>query len=231
MSPAIALPHPARRLPALVAAFVLVLTLLAFDSALADPAHATTSPAATLVAKINASRAAHGLRPYAVRSDLNAVARAQALRMAARNSLFHNPNLTRDVHNWRWVGENVGYAPDALTVNAAFMASAGHRANILDRDFTEVGVGTVYSGGRLWVAEVFRQPLRASATARVAHTHPVLALGSRGAAVRRVQRKLHVRVTGYYGTRTRRAVAVFQRRHHIAATGRVNAATWRALGI
>ena len=34
---------------------------------------------------------------------------------------------------------------------------------------------------------------------------------------------------GFYGARTDRAVAAFQRRHRIAATGASAAATWRAL--
>ena len=32
---------------------------------------------------------------------------------------------------------NVGYGPDALTVHVAFMNSPAHKANILDRDYTE----------------------------------------------------------------------------------------------
>jgi uncharacterized protein YkwD len=39
------------------------------------------------------------------------------------------------------------------------MASAPHRANILDRDYTQVGVGAIVRDGRVWVAEVFRRPL------------------------------------------------------------------------
>lgn len=217
---------PSRRLPALLAAFLVLLSMLVVDGALARPASAAT-PAQTLVAKINAARVAAGLRAYAVRSDLTAVAQAQAARMATRNTLYHNPNLRTDVKNWQWVGENVGYGPDALTLHAAFMASPGHRANILDHDFTEVGVGYVVSGGRLWAAEVFRKPLHT--TTQRANAHPYLHLGSHGTPVRRVQSRLHVRVTGYYGTRTRSAVKRFQRAHHLRVTGTVNAATWRAL--
>ena len=123
--------------------------------------------------------------------------------MAGRNTLYHNPNLTTDVKNWRWVGENVGYGPDALTVHVAFMQSAPHRANILDRDYTEVGIGAVVVNGRVWVAEVFRRPMRittSSVTATV-HAH-TLRHGSTGAAVKRVQGRLSLRQTGYYGTYT-----------------------------
>ena len=36
------------------------------------------------------------------------------------------------------------------------MASAPHRANILDRRMEQVGVGFVLVNGQLWVTEVFR---------------------------------------------------------------------------
>jgi hypothetical protein len=62
------------------------------------------------------------------------------------------------VSNWRWVGENVGYGPDWRTVETAFMNSPGHRANILDRDYSQIGIGVVISGNRIWITQVFRSP-------------------------------------------------------------------------
>lgn len=112
-----------------------------------------------MTALLNQARAAQALKPLTVSSDLVAVARAQAQRMAAAGTLFHNPNLSKQVRSYRWAGENVGYGPvDPAVVHNAFMASQAHRANILDADFTQVGVGAVTSDGRLWVVEVFRQP-------------------------------------------------------------------------
>jgi peptidoglycan hydrolase-like protein with peptidoglycan-binding domain len=118
---------------------------------------------AQFVAKINAARAAAGLRGYAVRDDLAAVAEAQARRMAAQNRLYHNPNLASEVRNYRWAGENVGYGPGVDVLHEAFMESSGHRSNILDRDFTQVGLGAVWAGDRLWVAQVFREPTEQAA--------------------------------------------------------------------
>jgi hypothetical protein len=43
------------------------------------------------------------------------------------------------------------------------MNSAPHRANILDKRFTEVGVGVVVADGTIWVSEVFRRPATAAA--------------------------------------------------------------------
>src|SRR4051794_71569 len=56
--------------------------------------------------------------------------------------------------------------------------------------------------------------------------------GSRGAAVKKLQRRLHVRpVSGYYGRKTKRAVKRYQRRHHLRANGVAGPATLRALGM
>jgi hypothetical protein len=80
--------------------------------------------------------------------------------MASSGSLYHNPSLTSDVSNWQAVGENVGEGPNVDDIHTAFMNSPEHRANILDHDFTQVGVGvSVDKNGIIWVTEDFRQPM------------------------------------------------------------------------
>ena len=60
----------------------------------------------------------------------------------------------------------------------------------------------------------------------------VLKYGMRGTAIKELQRKLHVRpVSGYFGPKTRTAVKRFQRRHHIKATGVAGPVTLRRLGM
>jgi uncharacterized protein YkwD len=173
---------------AIVTALALVAASLLTAVVTAPAAGAATTVEAIFTDQLNAARAERGLPLLETRRALVSVARQQAARMADRATLFHNPNLTSDVANWRWVGENVGYGPDALTVHVAFMSSPGHRANILDRDYTQVGVGAVVRDGRVWVAEVFRRPLRVRNSARstdsVATTGHTLRLGSTGPAVR-----------------------------------------------
>jgi uncharacterized protein YkwD len=211
---------------------------------------ADASVEAQFVAKINASRAGAGLSAYVVRADLADVAQAQARRMAAQNRLYHNPNLATDVRNYRWAGENVGYGPGVDVLHQAFLNSPDHRANILDHDFTEVGLGAVWSSGRLWVAEVFREPIggtqvraatvrttaaKARTAARpvhgaVARARPVLHYGMRNGWVRSVQHRLGVIHTGYFGPLTKAAVTRFQRTHRLHASGKVDLATWRAMG-
>lgn len=227
MTTTVALPARQRTLAALTA-LALVLAAFVAGTATARPAGAATSAEKYLAGKINAARSAQGVHRLTVRADLAAVARGQAARMAGSNRLYHNPDLTRQVHNWRWVGENVGYAPDVVTVHVAFMQSPAHKANIVDRDYTEVGVGVVSKGGRVWVAEVFRKPLRAT-TAK--SSHPTLRYGSRGTAVKLVQKRLGVRQTGWFGPVTRGKVKAFQHRKGLRRTGVVDARTWRALGL
>src|SRR5206468_1048702 len=105
--------------------------------------------------------------------------------MAAQSSLYHNPSLTTAIHNWQAVGENVGEGPDVSDIHVAFMNSPEHRANILDHDFTQVGVGvSVDHNGIVWVTEDFREPMSsAPAPDRKAAALPsVSAAASRSAA-------------------------------------------------
>ncbi len=55
--------------------------------------------------------------------------------------------------------------------------------------------------------------------------------GARGAAVRALQRKLHIAVDGVYGRGTKRAVRRCQASHGLTADGIAGPATLRALGI
>ena len=118
------------------------------------------------IAKVNAARATNGQAPYSVAGDLTSIARQHSSDMARQQSLYHNPNLTTQVQNWRAVGENVGEGPTVGDIHVAFMNSPEHRANILDHDFTQVGIGTAYDDkGVLYVTEVFRKPEGSTAPA------------------------------------------------------------------
>jgi len=140
------------------AALVLGSALLLGGGAALSSANAA-GEASSFVAKANAERQARGLRTYAVRSDLNAVALRHSQRMASRNALYHNPNLGSEVSGWQIVGENVGTGGSVESIHQAFMDSPSHRENILSREYTEIGVGTVTdSRGVLWVTQVFRLP-------------------------------------------------------------------------
>jgi hypothetical protein len=151
--------HVLRRLASFAVAASVALTGLA---ALAPAAQASTEES-QFVSMTNGARSNKGLRSYSVASDLVAVARRHAQKMASQHTIFHNPNLGSDVSGWQAVGENVGMGGSASSIHQAFMNSTAHRANILDSDFTQVGIGTAFDEkGVLYVTEVFRKPYGAA---------------------------------------------------------------------
>jgi uncharacterized protein YkwD len=226
---------PRRLVAALLTTLALVLTALVTGAAAAGPASAAAvSVEDSFTAKLNQARTSRGIPRLSTRSSLVQVAREQARRMAGSDRLYHNPTLTSDVSNWRWVGENVGYGPSVASVHTAFMNSPAHKANILDRDYTEVGIGAVVVDGRVWVAQVFRRPMRNVSTTTSSHSvlaqySHKLVYGSTGSAVTRVQARLGLRQTGFYGTTTRAAVSRFQKALGWRGRGNVGPTTWSRL--
>ena len=55
------------------------------------------------------------------------------------------------------MGENIGQGPSVEDVQEQLMLSAGHRKNIMGRDWTDVGVVAVTEGETIWVVQVFGQ--------------------------------------------------------------------------
>src|SRR6185312_7490548 len=51
--------------------------------------------------------------------------------------------------------ENIGFGEDAETLQSGWMHSPPHRANLLNPAYTEMGVGIIRSGNRLWATEDF----------------------------------------------------------------------------
>lgn len=127
------------------------------------PARAAADSAveAQFAASINQERAGHGLAALQVADDLTAVARRHSRAMADSSELRHNPSLASDVGGWDKLGENVGRGHSAESLHTAFMASGSHRGNILDPEWTEVGIGVVIADDRIWVTQIFRLPTRA----------------------------------------------------------------------
>ena len=85
---------------------------------------------------INQDRASVGLPPLAWNSCLAAIATQNALRMATQGYISHANGVTLDLgcHVGSRAGENIGYLSAGINdveMNAMFMASAEHRANIL----------------------------------------------------------------------------------------------------
>jgi uncharacterized protein YkwD len=157
------------------------LSIAALGISLTSPGMATValaSGSSDLVSATNASRAADGLPALQENGSLDSVAQGWANKLAIANVLSHNPNLQSQVTNWQDLGENVGMGPSVPTLEQAFMASPDHKANILDTNYTQVGVGTatsIYPGCNcqiLWVVVDFRRPASAAAPVKVAPKVP-----------------------------------------------------------
>lgn len=148
-------------------ALVLVVTAFAALGPLGAPAGAAVDPAAEqrFVALLNQERAAAGVPAVRVATDLTAAARRHSDRMADAQSLHHSPDLGGSVQGWQKLGENVGRGPTVASIHQALVASPGHRRNMLDSDFTQVGVGVEFRDDTVWVTQIFRTPAPAPAPA------------------------------------------------------------------
>lgn len=117
---------------------ILTLAITMLVAVLAVPAQA--GHAGTMLSKINSARASAGLAPLETYWDLTDNARAQTDRMIAEGRIFHSSNLGGVTSVWEGLGENVGVHGTVADLHASFMASSGHRNNILG-NFNYVGIG------------------------------------------------------------------------------------------
>lgn len=85
-------------------------------------------------------------------------AQAWAQKLADDGTLSHS-NLTDGYGGVSWckLGENVGMGPSLEVIEAAFMNSPGHKANILDPAYNRVGSGVIKKGSTYFVVQEFVQ--------------------------------------------------------------------------
>jgi uncharacterized protein YkwD len=107
--------------------------------------------------KINRSRDRAGKGKLKLDPELSKAARSHTRGMAKKDLLYHTPGdrLTRKVTNWSTLGENVGVGNWVGELHDAFMASPGHKGNIIYSGFTHVGVGVIVRDNRMWVTVIF----------------------------------------------------------------------------
>lgn len=107
---------------------------------------------------VNLERARAGLRAVALDHCANAFAEKQNLVIAVAAALTHQ-DLYRVLSGCqaRVAGENVGYGSiSAAEMMKLWMASDGHRHNILRPGFTHIGVGALQTeSGRWYATQVF----------------------------------------------------------------------------
>lgn len=128
---------------------------------------------------VNAERAKAGLSALKWNDDLANVSRAHAAEMRDKNYFSHDSptrGLTTHLDRYRAAGhtsprviaENIFRAwgspkqvdlSDVQKGHDALMNSPGHRANILYRDVTNIGIGIAVSvKGDLWITQMFLRP-------------------------------------------------------------------------
>lgn len=110
------------------------------------PAPGAPVCASDVLTCVNQIRAYYGLHSLSSNGSLNATAQACAERMASSGQMTHSAYPG----GWSIWGENIaeGYGSSVSVFNA-WMASPGHRANILRPTFTQMGIGHV-SAGSWW---------------------------------------------------------------------------------
>lgn len=123
---------------------------------------------------MNAERTLRGLPPLARNDNLTTAARAHNADMIANNFFDHTGSNGSTAseracaagfapYGWGrcYAGENIaaGYTTPAA-VMAGWMSSGGHRANILNSKYREVGVGHTTGGswGNYWTMDLGAQP-------------------------------------------------------------------------
>ncbi|WP_327187469.1 CAP domain-containing protein [Streptomyces sp. NBC_01334] len=126
------------------------------------PTVGTATPAvARVVALVNSERAKVGCSPVTLNAKLSQAAQAHSADMASHNTMSHTGSdgsdpgqrITRAGYLWSTYGENVAYGYSTPEqVMAGWMASAGHKRNILDCGFKEIGVG-VAQPGNYWTQD------------------------------------------------------------------------------
>lgn len=121
---------------------------------------------------INAERRRQGLRALVYNPELDRMAKIQAQNMAHFQKMAHVltesslPTLADRAHYVGYpfgrLAENVAFGfPNPETAVDGWMRSKGHRANILDGEVAETGIGIVRSpGGGLYYCQVFGRQFR-----------------------------------------------------------------------
>lgn len=110
-----------------------------------------------IVTRTNAERATAGLAPLAVSACGTEQAAARTALLVAEDRFEHDPlEPVLEACAARAVGENLalGY-PTPLAVVAGWMGSEGHRANILNPTYTQIGVACTASPKGQLCAQVF----------------------------------------------------------------------------
>jgi uncharacterized protein YkwD len=133
------------RLVALLAALV----LCAIAAPAAGAARHSTRYETKLMKQINLARTTNGLRPLHLNGALGRAAEQYSNELAGLRTLSHispsgstpEDRVAAAGYHGNYIGENLAVGMGPVTTVRAWMASPGHRANLLNPAFHVVGVG------------------------------------------------------------------------------------------
>ncbi len=113
---------------------------------------------------LNSDRKNNGLAALAHDPELSRIARIKSADMRDRNYFAHESPTYGDVrtmlktfgYQYQSASENIAHHANVDKAQAAFLSSPGHRANILGKGWTKVGVGIVYDkDGFIYATQIF----------------------------------------------------------------------------
>lgn len=122
----------------------------------------------------NAERQKQGLPALKRNSTANRYARSKSLEMLNLNYFDHNSpknGYIQDIakrDGWKYsrIGENIytmtgGQASNisGASITNSWMNSEGHRKNILNSGYTDIGIGVTFRNGKLYATQIFYTPL------------------------------------------------------------------------
>ncbi|MEQ8236756.1 MAG: CAP domain-containing protein [Syntrophomonadaceae bacterium] len=122
-----------------------------------------SSEQAQMLAYINAARQAANLKPVALNQELSAGAALKSKDMAVNGYFAHtSPTYGKVAEmmddlgiDYNLAAENIAKNYSVESAQKAFMESPGHRANILNPNFNEVGLGFYQVGKYVFVTQWF----------------------------------------------------------------------------
>jgi uncharacterized protein YkwD len=143
-----------------VARIAVVATLVLGLVAVGTPAASAGGPRANMYRATNQSRSKHEVKKVGIHYRISKLVRRHSVAMAKKGSIFHTGDPAGkylDGIDWSTWGENVGVTAGTVSgLQRAFMDSPPHRANVLNRDFRRVAIGTYRDDeGYLWVTVFF----------------------------------------------------------------------------
>jgi uncharacterized protein YkwD len=146
----------------------ILLAILAAATIAAEPPALELSDGEKAVCELtNTERARAGLPALTPDATLFAAARSHSANMARQNKLSHkldgkevDDRVEAAGYNYMFVGENVAWNQDSpAKAMQSWMNSSGHRANILNKDYTQLGVGIARNrDGEPYYTQVFGRP-------------------------------------------------------------------------